>query len=638
MSTYNTLVNSAPKALRAALIVGLGLGLLVIAAGLMAERDAGARADAVQDEATSHRALFDLHAGQVRVYDLYLEQKTNVSATGQRELVLDGGLKLRGRLELTTLEVDRAGTAKVELNIARVDEVTWSFLGQELPKDQAVEHLRAHRAVAEVAPTGRVTRIAFAPDTPRTYASVAATIINQLQPILAEDGTSWSGEITSALGQQRALWSVDACSASGCRYVSARSAQDYTSVTFMPVDKQEGTWRGAAKHSFEVNNEATLSRYDVSEELSLDGEGSVNLARVELDASLELVSAHDLEPSRLADRARAGLVGFEALANAARQNSLRSRLAGMTTEQMTQDLEAFGDGGRMPDHSRWMWRVVALLRHDPAAVDALEQQIFEMSETGQVLGVDLLANAGSPYAQQAMVRVLSDERVRARDDYAMVLQHTAIVREPEEDVARFLSRRAADTEDATVRRAATVALGGISSKLDEDRARGYIEGLREGLREAKDPRDRAALVMALGNAKDPKDVARIAPLARDESPIVRSSAVRALGSIESAEATDELVEALGGAEATRSTALHELRDKDLSATQLQAIAEVVGSGALGDNQLEVLRDVIAHGVSTGRLRPDEHVQALVELMWERAESPRIKQRISQTLTLVSVQN
>lgn len=217
------------------------------------------------------------------------------------------------------------------------------------------------------------------------------------------------------------------------------------------------------------------------------------------------------------------------------QSHLQQRIGGLTSAALVETVLAADESGTAIDHNRFLWRATGLLRSDPEACRALlgVYQQAGLSTGKKELIADLLAHAGSPAAQEALVSALSAP-VTAADAGALPLwQRLAFVRTPtagtlEAALARYTESSGEDRL-SLLQTLGALAAGAESAGNPLGAAR-LTARLDEVLQTATDSRERTAVIAAIGNARRPRDIEMLSSIAAGEGdPDVRDAAIRALG-------------------------------------------------------------------------------------------------------------
>jgi hypothetical protein len=96
----------------------------------------------------------------------------------------------------------------------------------------------------------------------------------------------------------------------------------------------------------------------------------------------------------------------------------------------------------MPDHNHFLLQATGLLEQQPELCARMAKQ-FESAAldfAGRALVLDLLANTGTPQAQEALVKALSSRTALEDPQYPLFLNRLGLVKEPTLDTVRFAER------------------------------------------------------------------------------------------------------------------------------------------------------------------------------------------------------
>jgi hypothetical protein len=221
---------------------------------------------------------------------------------------------------------------------------------------------------------------------------------------------------------------------------------------------------------------------------------------------------------------------------------LDNQIAGLDRETLLETIRTYGNGGRLPDEARFLWRATGLLEKHPELAWELLSLYRHPAATTQLQAkvLDLLASTGHEVAQAVMREALGDPAVLAEGGVAVrhLYQRFGLVREPATETAEMVAahyRELRDSGNLEAEVTAAYALGAIAGKLSrgDDEARSlaaiYSAELARDLHGARDPAELAHRVTALGNARLAENVPVFSALARHESTRVRQRVAHALG-------------------------------------------------------------------------------------------------------------
>lgn len=510
----------------------LGAGLFALAPGgaVTAQAPAVARRYALHWHATERREGVSLGDGSVA---------STLSLTGKLVLQDDGEGAWVGHLD-------------------EVQGFSLSLLGKELPVDVAL--LKApFRAEREA---GRIVRVQLAEGTEPLVEHV-------LRALLQELNTPASGtRDTSRLGEVDIELTPGAGGALVRRRVAYRPSVQLQGleleaqrVTSLATLRFEGGW---------------LTRLQTQERLELPG------ALFEDALTLEETSREPAVAVRVAwAPARAG--GDVSPRTGLDRSLLEQRAEGLSAKQLVDDVRTLGNGGRMPNHDRWLWTAVGRLRLEPEQARELEREFLDgaANVTRRLLIMDLLASAGTKQAQEAMLRLLDGDVVRGMPEAVLLQQRLSFVTSPEPATVRWLEARFSATKGVE-RSAAAASLGAaaghLQAKGDAAEARRLNGELTSALAAAKDPKEREAVLDALGNAGLAENRPVLERALSSDVRNERRSALLALRKDESAEATSLIIRAAAEADLA-ADAVTMLTQRELSAPERSRVFEQLRGGA-----------------------------------------------------------
>ncbi len=419
------------------------------------------------------------------------------------ELALGGELTLRSYGQ-------RDGDYLVGMTFAprtqRVMALGAELVGADPATDGA---LRDHEAILVVAPTGEVRSVRFAFGDPALWKTIAQTLAAELSTTLpATPARAWSATADDALGTAHVDYTPRAATE------LARRRTGYDRLLALPTAAMlAGTERAIdSDHQlgFAAGHLASLDEHDHFEvtrrgDRVMDHQATLALAllRVEPDAA----------PAPEVAAFEARTLGVPVVTADARAHMLAERAAGMTGDQLINELYMHAAGG-LGDDPAWMWRATGLLLQHPELCEDLVRAFADddMSVSTRHVIVDVLTGAGNVEAQTALRTVLAGAAAHADPQYGLLLQRISLLADPQPDTIAFLTqtRAQATAEHATdLARATDFALGAATRQLaahDPAAAAAYNRILVDDLGAARAPADRAAALRALGNAARPDNV------------------------------------------------------------------------------------------------------------------------------------
>jgi hypothetical protein len=339
------------------------------------------------------------------------------------------------------------------------------------------------------------------------------------------------------------------------------------------------------------------------------------LVRASTKLSLRLLSiAREPRPVPSFDGLEARAVSEPAEAKTSRAKMLEARIAGLTEEEALASIAAMAVVETLPDHERFLWRVVALTELRPGFCDRLAD-LFEHAPRGertQAVVLDVLANAGTEKAQATMRRLLERREAVDHDSFAALVQRFSMVDKPTPETGRWVSARMKDAmreKNDNRKVASAYALGSVSDHLrqngEESAARAHEEELRNAMRLAETDTMLAYLVTALANTDSMELPGWIGGHAAHPSPDVRAAVAAALDEPPTPEATRILLElAADPSHMVQGHAIRSLRRHELSDANLRLLAVYARQGRFHSTNLRALLDMtkVYRGVHPGGLR------------------------------------
>lgn len=223
----------------------------------------------------------------------------------------------------------------------------------------------------------------------------------------------------------------------------------------------------------------------------------------------------------------------------------RARIGSLTLESVKETLARYAKGGHASD--KWLWQVAELLRQHPEYAYALEGLGTDpdISFRGRAMVMDVLTSAGTPEAQDVMREVVgASAEFGEVKDYVELVQRFLFVTDPTEESLDFLFSDYTDRSGDRQRSAAN-ALGALAGRLHRAEksaeALEVADRLRSDLRAAENPRDRVALVMALGASGLPDNAHVLGEFLDDPVVDVRVALAGAMKGLERDTAQQHLV-------------------------------------------------------------------------------------------------
>lgn len=498
-------------------------------------------------------------------YRLRLLDEGTVLATGA------AGTRARLRLEGIVVVQDVVGAAAAAgwraLSVERVDSVSWTMGSDALPNAAArFESIQIYFRLGE---HGQVDAVEAPSDLAAPVARVLRTVALALGHERLAPGETRVDAVRSAFGVATASLVADpACDRSPCSFDVAYSGPDLTEL-------ERGHGAIGDGHRRTDYRGGSVSSVACDESFRVRQRGGEPLGARDIEVRLSRVPLpRPMPPARLS----ANRSPVQEMQGDAARRGLEQRVGGLTVDEMLTGLRQLS-GARMPDHDRWLWRATGLIQLDPAAATALAEACLDGSLTGapRQLALELLANVGNPGAQDALRRVFSDEAFAQADDYPSALQRVALLEDPEDATIEVLAHQAESLDGAAARSAyvATGATVGHARAQDVTRGADVVQRLRTALTGARDPIDRRALVMALGNTGATEALPDLVAASSTDDAELRTIAARAMGHVETPESAARLVQMLRDPDAVvQRAAVASLARVAPDAAQLRTLAEL----------------------------------------------------------------
>lgn len=451
--------------------------------------------------------------GRVARYHLHLEGASTIPAPDGRG-TLGGELSMDGVVELGR---PAGQTPTLVLRLVSLDRATMTLFGA--PAMQDLEGLRAAlvgpAAVLSLFPTGDVRQVAFSEGAPTLFETTAQTLVGELQHPL-RDAAEYVLVETTTRGKAEAHFRRDG------RVLERRRTSYFTLTSF-------GGVRAADVDSvsrFEFDGEGVLVSLDASE--TLVGRAPDAAARSHLVVRLSPLA---VETRVVTPPPRTTLAPLGELKppRDAREQMLSQRVAGLDRAGLVRGLGDFatstGEGGL----GAFMARASGLLLQDPSRCDDVVAwaQAPGRSPRDVEFALEVLAAAGSPEAQRAMLTLLERDEASATQ-----VQRLSLLQAPTVETARFAEARWKGASDDDARETLGLTLGAVSGQLarsgHELEAAPMVDELARALRSAPATREKVGLVLALGNAGLSSRVEDVAHQLGDRDESVRIAALHAL--------------------------------------------------------------------------------------------------------------
>lgn len=261
--------------------------------------------------------------------------------------------------------------------------------------------------------------------------------------------------------------------------------------------------------------------------------------------SRDFVGAPSAAPEGLAAR---GLTHDQESFEQAERQSLENLVNGASAGQLMQELRASRRDEKHEAVAATQYRLGALMRIDPKAVQAVAAQIRSGDYDQTLLGA--LAAAGTPEAQQVLLSVATGAAAGIEGRLAAIhASHS--VQDPTDRTVGDLETLSKDA-DPQIKKDASFALGsmlGRRSASDPNSVKRKVEAMAAEYQGNTSADDRARVLDSLGNTGSPHALPTLELGMSDPDPRVRATAVKALRQIESPAADVLLARTLSSSEA-----------------------------------------------------------------------------------------
>jgi hypothetical protein len=554
---------------------------------------------------------FDWPAGTKLVYRLVWKSdtRTRLSTGDGSERTLDGLAHLGGLLTLRSFGPTEGGTL-LGLSLQTLEPHTMKALGAELLTDASV--VEGREAYLLMKGDGALTNVFLRPSDPDVFKLVVQWVATDLAVTLS-GGERWSTLEESSLGLAQASY------ARGEGQQLIRSRTRYLSLRGVPGGRAEGSTPQLSAHAAIELEDGHLKRLSSNESVRLIRAASAPAYEAVVSTELELrsVSQETISPVSL-EGLETRRVGEVVLAADTGQRLLEDRAAGLTMDRLVADLGTWGNTGELPDHARWLWRAVGVLKLHPERAAELAPLFHAPGATskGRLLLLDLLASAGHSQAQAVLRELLESDDARHDGQAAAMLQRAGLVMRPERETIALVQNRLGAKGETGIAAAFTAC--SMAGKLDAGgqhaEAHRLSSVVRQELQRETDAERRVLLMRALGNSGLDDDREAILAQRSDGSARVRATVALALrrdGSEAAAGALADLV--ADGDSGVQRAALSALATHTPSARTVQRVIEVLHSGRLDRGSDAAVVNLL------GRSPPTPEVTDALEMLLTRAE-------------------
>ncbi|WIG94074.1 HEAT repeat domain-containing protein [Myxococcus sp. SDU36] len=568
--------------------------------------------------------------GERRTYHLDYTARTEVRLAGAPRdgAAMAGQAHFAGDLVLRSHPAQ--GTAlRVGLSLENLRTHSLELFGHALlPDAAAVEATFAGReALLELDADGTLRAVAFQEADPSLFKNTVQALAGELQWAL-RDGDTFQVDETTSRGVARAEYTRLEGDTLPARFLKRRLAY--------PEPRGLGT--GGGDVEVDSRFEVTLDASGVLERLV----GEERVLRRPAGGGEPTATAHvqlRLEPGARgrftvaqapADVALQRLAPGQLVTDArVQERMLAQQVDGLTPERFFELMEKYANGGTFPEHNHFLLQATGLLEQQPELCARLADffQQSTLKPRGRALVLDLLAGAGTPDAQAALVRALSSPQALAEPGYGMLLSRLSLLTSPTPDTVRFIERAHLTARDDT-RVATSYALGATAGALyrqqQDGEALAAVQRLESELHTARTPESKAHLLLALGNAGLEAQVDVITRYTQDPDAQVRRASARALRKIQTPQALRSLLTLAEDPQApVQSSALTALGRRPLDDSALRQLRDLALAGNVPLENHHTLVSVVEPYVQ----RTPEVRQLLQHLLTHDAADAQLHMRI-----------
>jgi len=512
-----------------------------------------------------------------------------------------GGSLFDGDVSLRSLGADAEGITTLVFTLDRVRDYRLELGTMELISDRdralAVAALAGKEAFARVDARGVVQSIAYHQDTRAPDRELLRHLVDMMRVTLPEDrgADTWRAREPTPNGMAHVRYEDE-----GNALERLRLAYDGLAGLAGPSEVDQ---RVASKSSIEIAHGVVRS-IDDTEDLEVSGPQGDLASKWTFTAKLS--DAGSFDPANV-HRDDLDTGSGEDAVTRERERGRDERLSeGWNLGSIEIQLELVGRGKKID--GTFVPRAGAYVRLHPEACPHLVSWFADdrVSDLGKQLTMDVLSNAGSDEAQEAMRQIVSGPaRKLAEALRGAIVQRFLFVTKPNTASARFVASeydRARSAGERDVEFPAAAALGAVIEHMEgEDELVKKIDAqLRDDLAERRSPEESVALLRALGNAKMDDDLDAILPFASDTSAPVREQVARSLQSFDDPHASRALLElAADAVPMVDRAAFRALREQSLDDGDWDTLARRVEEGNTSPYADRTLVDLIERRPDSG---------------------------------------
>lgn len=506
---------------------------------------------------------------------------------------------------ITDVIASSAHESTVVFRFGEIRSIHMRMMGQEaVPMDRAHEFLHGRVAQVRFNPFGDIITVAYTQDPSPVFAALIQTLLSETQAVLGE-GLTWERDESTTLAQLPTTF----------RWLGVPSIEDgqlaktYHGIRSVrvalghPIAAQESV----GQYTIGMQ-QGRVARVTGSRSLRLDGNDHTSLLALDMQIDWQQVrlgktpektrdALAAIDPATLTQRAIAQPIILED----APGERLERRVAGMTQEEMFAGITTYAGSKGSPNNAAWFWRATGLLRQQPEMARDVAQRMANMPPKQYAhlaLAADLLANAGTPQAQAALVDVLTRMQADHHPELPNLIQHVAMIPNPDPKTVDFVADQYEQSSDH-LHLSAALTLGALTRRLMQHgyvgEAAGHVTTLARDLSSSRNAMETEVLVRALGNAAHVDGMGAILDKARDAQPTVRIAVAAALRRLQSSPAEDVLMTLMVDQHpGVQREALQTLMNYQLSHEHFARIDQAIADGKITVGAYNSVINLLTH--------------------------------------------
>ncbi|MCP4678127.1 MAG: HEAT repeat domain-containing protein [Deltaproteobacteria bacterium] len=519
-----------------------------------------------------------------------------------------------------------------------------NFMGTDVfPDDAAVQKTFAgQEAFIEIGADGRIERFKFSKKSPALFKNILQTLLSETQIVIEKGSQAWETVEKNQNGVAPADYEF--LKDQGLRLEKKRTK--YSELYALSNKTQEIGPEVSAAYSSELSADGHIDSIEGKERISAEDSSKRSIVDLETTVSLKLLETRraSTKQSRsvLLSNTESRKPGELVISEEGQRRGLVQRVAGLTYEDLKTSILQFGNSGRMPFKSKWIWRSVGLLRLHPEYCAKLEE-IFKdetMETEGKALILDLLASTGHKEAQHSLLNMLKSPEAVGDEKYFLLLQRVTLLKEPKPETAAwmhdfFKKSKESDEGDNLTHFASAYSLGAVTNALKEqgfdEQSDAMNKTLREALREAETPKEKSAYIAGLGETRRDENVDLIADFAGDENGKVRRSVASALRHNQT-ERSEEIIMTFteDSSGLVQGSAIETLKDYDVRNEHLEHLQTVFDKGVVQSRNYARLSGLLRNKGMKNDENRDTAVK-IYESMLEKDLGSKLRHQIRGTL-------